>query len=321
MNNATDESSYEADIQAALYDLLGKVTPFVKIEAQGRKFDLVAYIPHPIHQMEGFAKKKSKRPTDITCYHRFRKTHCRRKLDKLLMDIRCRDKLDSKNWWKYKYRGKIYGDDTVWNAVKKECICIKEDCEDFNRELKFRRKMWREAQSDLAIRDGLHTFEIKSDYDSHERLPEQVSRGLRVADYAWLVVGQSQPVPEWLPPYCGVLRFSNTKQSFILVQRPHNLNETFTYYRHVLGSEGFSSKNSEEMASFMSGHILQNLVTKWLINSIFYWDHECAVIDMIDELDHLAKTAHWVKTKREEKVEPATIQKKLLSNEYLEELT
>ena len=318
-----EESPYGDEIQAALYDILGKITPFVKTEAQGRKFDLVAYIPNTTHQVEGISRKKSKRPTDTLCYSRFRKNYCRRKLDKILMDCKsgnkARHKLDHIGM--YEYNGKHYGYDGIWSAVKKACLCDSDACPTFKKDLKFRRRMWRQAEADLGIREGLHTFEVKSDFDTHDRLQEQIPRGLRVADYAWLVIGQSQTIPEWIPPYVGILRYTNKNHSFILVRKPHNLNESFTFYRHVLGSEGFSSKNSELEGTFMSATTFKTLLRKWFINSIFYWDHECAIIDMTDELDHLAKTAHWVKTKREEKIDPKTIQKKLLTNEYLEELS
>ena len=63
--------------------------PFVKSEAQDRKFDVVAYIPNHIETMDGLKKVKTKRPTDIHCYFRFRRVHCRKKSEQLYQT--CRD--------------------------------------------------------------------------------------------------------------------------------------------------------------------------------------------------------------------------------------
>lgn len=313
-----EKSSYGDEIQAALYDLLCKMTPYVKVEAQDRKFDILAYLPDCIQNCEGLKKKRTKKPTDITCYFRFRRTHCRRKFDKIAVE----HKISGRNIYDltYAYKGKQYRDDGLWNAIKKECHCDKEDCEHFKKELGWMQKSWREANKHLSIPIGLHTFEIKSDYDNHTRLEEQMPRALRVADYAWLVVGQKQTAPEWIPPYVGLLQYNEKKNNFKMLRRPKTLRVSFTYYRHVLSGEKFSAKRTDPMGAFLYGHIFSHLIQKWFINSTFYWDHECIIIDMTDELDHLAKTAHWVKTKREEIEDPKTIQKKLITGEYLEEL-
>ena len=312
---AEKESSYESEIQACLSDLFHKVTPYVKTEAQGRKFDMVAYLPEGIHQLEGITNKRTPRPTDIDCYFRFRRTHCRRKSDNMMTEARTIG--SSKG---FIYKGKDYGYDGIWSAIKGECKCDMDVCPTYKEAKKRQIRIYQQARKDLAIQQGLHTFEIKSDYDTHERLAKQIPTALRVADFAWLVTGENQTIPEWMPPYIGLLQYNEKKHRFILKRRPSRLRQSFTFYRHVLGSEKFSSENTAVMGTFMSDHIFEKLLRKWFINSIFYWDFECNIIDMTEELDHLAKTAHWFKTKREAKVEPTTIQKMLLTNEYLGEL-
>jgi uncharacterized membrane protein SirB2 len=97
-----------------------------------------------------------------------------------------------------------------------------------------------------------------------------------LGDYVWLVLGEKQKEPKWLPSFVGLFRecgegFTMVKESTYLKRLPP-LNEA------VLRESGIYGLKGEDLYSFMR---------KWFINSIFY--RADGLVVPMDDLDHLLK--------------------------------
>lgn len=87
------------------------------------------------------------------------------------------------------------------NCVKKpkQKKCDGIPCEIYGKELK------RYKERDEVFAQGLHLFEIKSDADTFSRLSHQIPALVPFCDYFWLVLGEGKKVPEWVPPWMGLI--------------------------------------------------------------------------------------------------------------------
>jgi len=126
------------------------------------------------------------------------------------------------------------------------------------------------------LKQGLHLLEFKSDHDDVNRFLEQLPHYAMLGDYVWLVLGQKQREPKWLPSYVGIFRedgdgFAMEKDSAYQRRLPP-LSDA------VLREQGIGGLTGDRLYSFMR---------KWFINSIFYRS-EGLVVPM-DDLDGVLK--------------------------------
>ena len=126
------------------------------------------------------------------------------------------------------------------------------------------------------LKQGLHLLEFKSDHDDVNRFLEQLPHYAMLGDYIWLVLGEKQKEPKWLPSFVGVFRedddgFRLLKDS-VYQKRLPPLNDA------VLRECGIYGLKGEDLYAFMR---------KWFINSIFY-RAEGLVVPM-DDLDGVLK--------------------------------
>jgi len=81
----------------------------------------------------------------------------------------------------------------------KPAKCTLEGCKIYEREL----EKYKERESGFGT--GLHLFEVKSDGDTYSRLAHQLPAMLPFCDYCWLVIGENKKIPEWVPPWMGLI--------------------------------------------------------------------------------------------------------------------
>ena len=122
------------------------------------------------------------------------------------------------------------------------------------------------------LKQGLHLIEFKSDHDDVNRFLEQLPHYAMLGDYVWLVLGERQKAPAWLPSYVGIFRESG--DGFTMVKENSYLKRLPPLNEAVLRESGIAGLKGEELYSFMR---------KWFINSIFYRS-EGLVLPM-DDLD------------------------------------
>ncbi len=172
----------------------------------------------------------------------------------------------------------------MWLSLKKFCLCDEDmECPTIVEAMKNEEEWEHRTIRTFGISKGLHMFEIKSDKDNHDRLEHQILQMIGIADYAWLVLGANQSIPEWLPPYIGILRHEPESKDFLLEKTANYLDHHPTLHRHVL------EDNEVSVVRELNAHI-RDLLKKWTINSIFRWENERGmVIDMTEALKQISK--------------------------------
>lgn len=291
------------DIQRALRDECLKVSPYVRMESgTATRFDLVMYIPNGMPFIVDS-------PEYAHCWNKFRRIYCKKKWADVVNTYRiprdererryteAKEKSGEKYFPdtipQYRYKGKEYFmEDGFWksNAKKDIAMCDQGDCEWWNRI----QEVHKEDREKYGFMDGLHIFEVKSDKDTHTLLSHQIPNMLAIADYVWLVLGENQPKPEWLPPYISILRFKDGKftiehkNKIEIIQPPT--------YKDALRSQGYRIESSEEYA-------FHRLMRTWIINSMFHYQFEGQIIiDMQEDIEGLlsfVKRADKNKTKKD----------------------
>ena len=320
-----------SDIQKHLFDFLKKYTPYVKTEAGVLRFDVAAYIPEGCYvgfehdkklacrkrfkkkycevkwdALEEECEEISKDERERLAQPRYQKNlEDRARLKEV--DISNLDE-DDKEYAMHSalfctprerlgdmtltntYKGSTEAD-SLWNFMKETCVCDNDmDCPTAIKceEDKI------VAQKRWGNYFGLHLFEVKSDKDTFVRLAHQIPLMTFFADYIWLVLGENQPIPEWLPLYVGVLRFVPPDgfkverkgiESIVSNTEMRNRSQRPVLSPHVLFDHDY-----EVPFSFQDLHTLYK---KWFVNSIFRWDRENhdVIIDMSEELKSLVE---WV---------------------------
>jgi hypothetical protein len=127
-------------------------------------------------------------------------------------------------------------------------------------------------------------FEVKSDGDNHSRLVHQIPQMIFIADYAWLVLGEHQEIPSWLPPFIGIMRFNETSETFAIERMVRLIERTPIQHWQVL-------EDHEYPIGLHAGAVLR-MNQKWIINALFRWKHGELIVDMSDEIDSIME---WVK--------------------------
>lgn len=278
-----------SDIQRALRDECRMVSPYVKLEAGTEtRFDLAMYLPDGMPFI-------TDEPESYHCWHKFRRIYCRDIWRTAIKEYAIpdeerkqrREELKEKHKDErfyipdvpqYRYNGKEYKyEEDFWRSKAKKdiALCDQPNCEWF----KERQKDKKAKREEYGFMQGLHLFEIKSDKDKHDLLIHQIPNMIAIADYVWLVLGENQPKPEWLPPYISVLRYKDGKFTIehyneITIKQP-------PMYRHSFAVQGYKIENSE-------GYALTRLMRDWRINSMFHFMFEGQiVIDMQDDIEQL----------------------------------
>ena len=281
-----------SDIQIALRDECLKVSPYVRIEVgMDTRFDLVMYLPEP---MPFIADK----PEIFHCWQKFRRIYCKKIWEEVKgnYEISLEERQERKEQWKkdnpnqqsyymtriprYRYKGKEYDDaESFWksNAKKELAICDQPNCEWYKNQV----ERETEEMQKYGFMNGLHIFEVKSDKDKHDLLLHQIPNMVAIADYVWLVLGENQPTPEWLPPYISVLRHNG--ETFE-IEYMHEIKITqHISYANVFRNHGYIIDNQEKYA-------FHSLMRKWKINSMFHFMFEGqVVIDMQEDIENLLK--------------------------------
>ena len=286
-----------SDIQRVLRDKCMMVSPYVRVESgTNTRFDLVMYLPK---RMPFIADK----PDDYHCWHKFRRIYCKKLWDKMKNEYEIpkeeRDKryeIEKKKAeeeaeregrrfygignsipiYRYNETEYMYSED-FWrsNAKKDIALCDQPNCEWFKNKVEREKK----EREEFGFMNGLHIFEVKSDKDKHDLLIHQIPNMTAIADYVWLVLGEKQTIPEWLPPYISVMRFKKGK---FKIEYHYKIEITQPpMYHHVLKVYEKKIENSELNA-------FARLVRKWKINSMFHFMFEGnKVIDMEDDIRKL----------------------------------
>lgn len=323
-----------SDIQKHLLEFLKKYTPYAKTEAGVLRFDVAAYIPEGcyvgfehdkklaclkrfkknhceikwdalVEECEEIPKDERERLAQ-PLYQKDLEDRARRK-ETDISNLDEDDKEYAMSSALFNTPQKRLGDMTftntyqgnvtagsLWNIMKDTCLC------DNDMECPTAIKCQEDkitAQKRWGNYFGLHLFEVKSDKDTFTRLAHQIPLMTFFADYIWLVLGENQPIPEWLPPYVGVLRFV-PPDGFKVERKGVTSIEATTEMRNrnqrpVLTPHVLFDHDCEVPFSFQDLHTLYK---KWFINSIFRWDRENhdVIIDMSKELTALVT---WAKSR------------------------
>jgi hypothetical protein len=306
-------------IQKRLLELLKLATPFVKTEASALMFDVVAYIPD--NGKVGLGKREfvcehkydTKHCTIMreAMLEEFSIKDERQAIDKMVRSMedvvdrymwRWSDEVKKVDWcpfneaelkalkkgfdgveqlfWR-KYPDYRIGDmeyqhdGTLWGAIKGMCVCMSEGCPSA-----FQSK-WEGTNHEL--RSGLHCFEVKGDLDNFSRLSKQVLKMQQYADNVWLVLGERQEIPEWLPPYVGVMQYIADEDNFTILRSGEALWERWRLHNQVV-LEDHECKIQKGDQDFIA-----SLLKKWAINSLFRWNFGGVIVeDMSEELAWLA---------------------------------
>ena len=302
-----------SDIQRALRDECLKCTPYVKMESGvATRFDLAMYLPEPLEFI-------SDPPKEAHCWQKFRRAYCKKRWrdvvgkyaipeDERQRRYEEKKKEGGRNFIEspplYRYNNKEYKyEDDFWksNAKKEIALCDQDNCEWWVE----RQKEVKESRKEYGFLNGLHLFEIKSDKDDHSRLIHQIPNIIAVADYVWLVLGENQETPTWLPPFISVMRYRNNKFE---IERHHKIAIAQPpMYRHSFKDQGYTIENHEEYA-------FCRLMRDWSINSMFRFMFEGQIlIDMSEDIQKLMaflRRAEKCKTK----IDKENFQRKLFDD-------
>ncbi|OPY25242.1 MAG: hypothetical protein A4E28_03285 [Methanocella sp. PtaU1.Bin125] len=266
-------------LKRRMKELLLKETPYVLEEARFGMFDLAVYVPEDC-AFEGLCEAL---PVSAV-----------RACNRYLLDGTCADR---KKTFLSNYEPE-YDDQCLLTGFRdrKTGALIPE--RDFNDMLADRRSMKKKTSCDAAerrceylikrlsteqcfaqgtrLKQGLHLLEFKSDHDDVNRFLEQLPHYAMLGDYVWLVLGERQKEPKWLPSYVGIFR--ERDDGFVMVKDSQYLKRLPPLNEAVLRECGIEGLKGDKLYSFMR---------KWFINSIFY-RAEGLVVPM-DDLDSVLK--------------------------------
>jgi len=271
-------------IQDALLEEISQCTPYCRVEATiSCRFDAIMYLPD---QTKMFAENSN---SPLYCIHLKGKTRCYEKYlalykecqidHKEQLKIREERNLGYNETPQYRYEGVEYTEDKdlMKSDFKKQIKCEPNGCELYQKQI----QNSIDAHKRWGFMNGLHVFEIKSNKDKFDLLQHQIPNMAAVADYVWLVLGDEMKIPEWLPPYVGVMVYhSDTKKFTITRKREIKIDNPPMYWQALQGS-GYKIKN-EQLYAFA------RLIHKWHINSMFHFMFQSKpCIDMTEDIKEL----------------------------------
>ena len=253
------------ELQFKLSEYLGQYFPYVIAETSNARYDLVAYLPEAVAMSEPPAKNE-----ELACIHRYKRVYCRAKKQEIERQARRESNehrefkglggRDTLLYWK----GKEYRDSGhLFIDSRKECKCDEShECELYKEQAIIIKK-WNRPQ----LGPGLHVFEIKSDLDVPDRLTHQIPQMMEFADFVWLVLGDRFPIPDWLPPFIGVIRYD--KGNWEIVRSPTGPLHSPTLYTQCLHRYGLKEADVKKVVSVL--HNVKKMERAWMINSIFHF--------------------------------------------------
>ncbi len=249
-------------LKRRMKELLLKETPYVLEEARFGMFDLAVYVPEDC-AFEGLCEAL---PVSAV-----------RACNRYLLDGTCADRKKTflSNYetvyddqcllsgFKDKATGEVIPEREFnamladKRAMKKRVSCnaVEQRCEHLIKQLNTEQCF---AQG-TKLKQGLHLLEFKSDHDDVNRFLEQLPHYAMLGDYVWLVLGEKQKEPKWLPSYVGIFRESG--EGFVMEKESEYLKRLPPLNQAVLRESGISGLKGEDLYAFMR---------KWFINSIFY---------------------------------------------------
>ncbi|MFA5312943.1 MAG: hypothetical protein WC375_06485 [Methanomassiliicoccales archaeon] len=289
-------------IQRDLETFLKQFTPWVSIESTSARYDAIAYV-NEMMPIEGLKKNQV-----VPCNLAYRRCYCREQWDALCVEarnqaskldvpwqahdrIRARDDLSDETKDAILNRpmmllGQTWYKDSneLWKEYKDSVRCEVEDCPSYVKYVKSRQE-WERDHHFEHIGIGIHIFEVKSDKDTWDRLAWQIPEMLEFADYVWLVIGEHMEIPEWLPPFIGVLRHKDHR--FIKERDTTGIKKSPSTYWQVLKDHGIREDKAKIMAVGM--HRIRNLLKDWMINSTFFFEgwqvERGCIVDMSHDLE------------------------------------
>jgi hypothetical protein len=266
-------------LKRRMKELLLKETPYVLEEARFGMFDLAVYVPEDC-AFDGLSETL---PVSAVraCNNYLLDGTCADHKKTFLSsyepeyDVQClltgfRDKTNGELIPEREFNALLADKKTMRKKVS--CDAAEKRCEHLIKRLDSEKCF---AQG-TKLKQGLHLLEFKSDHDDVNRFLEQLPHYAMLGDYIWLVLGEKQKEPKWLPSFVGLFRedgdgFTLLKES-VYQKRLPPLNDA------VLRECGIPGLKGEDLYAFMR---------KWFINSIFY-RAEGLVVPM-DDLDGVLK--------------------------------
>ncbi|HUL62652.1 MAG TPA: hypothetical protein VLT35_06275 [Methanocella sp.] len=266
-------------LKRRMKELLLRETPYVLEEARFGMFDLAVYVPEDC----AFGGLCEALPVSAA-----------RACNRYLLDGTCAER---KKAFLANYET-VYDDQCLLAGFRDRTTGEVIPERDFLAALADRRAMKRQTRCDAAeqrceylikrltseqcfihgtkLKQGLHLLEFKSDHDDVNRFLEQLPHYAMLGDYIWLVLGERQKEPKWLPSYVGLFRESG--DGFVMVKDSVYQKRLPPLNDAVLRECGIDGLKGEALYAFMR---------KWFINSIFY-RAEGLVVPM-DDLDGVLK--------------------------------
>ncbi len=257
-------------LKRRLASILLQETPYVVEEAGLGMFDMAAYIPED-SVIEGLGE--GRRLSAIRACNRYQLDGtCSEKRRAFLRNFEpVYDERCLLQGFRDKEKGIILSEKDFHDLVRDKKVvrrltgCIAGEDGGGCEYLEERMKWEKGFLAGYGLRQGLHLFEFKSDHDNVNRFLEQLPHYALFADYVWLVLGQKQKTPKWLPSYIGVYREKG--EGFIKIKEGQFIVRSPPLSRAVLREYGIDVDDMQ----------LYGFIREWLINSIFYRSNGIAI--------------------------------------------
>lgn len=265
-------------IQSALISKLKKFTPYVVAEGSLARFDVVAYVRH-----EALLGKPLSEKEELPCFQRFKRVYCHVKERAILDEIDVtwsKDDNSSESLW-----GIQTNHHQVWSEFKDSCKCSQDpSCPTYQSMVRPR------GEKEVNIGAGLHIFEVKSERDTLDRLKYQIPQMMDLGDHVWLVLASNHELPEWLPPWIGVIRHNG--RYFEVERQSDGVRNEPAYYWQALKYYGMSDAEAKRLS--IIGHHMFRLYRDWFINSVFHWSDynevgNQIIVDMSNHVDWMKR--------------------------------
>jgi hypothetical protein len=264
-----------------LAEYIRQYFPYVLAECSNARYDMVAYLPESVP-----LAAKPNENEELACIHRYKRYFCdlkKREFEGNAREeaqkynekenelIRLNHNLMPQHDWSdhsnvmLMHQGKEYVGNQLFFAFKDKLKCCENpECEHYKEQAK-NLVLWRHGP---ALGPGLHIFEIKSDLDVPDRLTHQIPQMMDFADYVWIVLGDKFPVPQWLPPFIGILRYGGGEWQ--LERTPTGPQNTPNLYSQCLHGYGLGESEIKKVSAVL--HQVKKMRRAWMINAIFHFD-------------------------------------------------
>ena len=196
-------------LKRRMKELLLKETPYVLEEARFGMFDLAVYVPEDC-AFDGLSETLPVSAVRACNYYLLDGTCTDRKKSFLSnyepdYDEQCqltgfRDKATGELIPERDFNAMLADKRSIKKKVR--CNAVEERCEHLIKRLDSEQCF----SQGTKLKQGLHLLEFKSDHDDVNRFLEQLPHYAMLGDYIWLVLGEKQKEPKWLPSFVGIFR-------------------------------------------------------------------------------------------------------------------